>query len=941
MTIELLVPIIRRLIRERGFKSLTEPQLKAIPYILNGDNVLIVAPTGSGKTEAAMLPIFQLMMKNPGKGIRLVYITPLRALNRDIIDRIIWWSSKLGFSIAVRHGDTTIRERRMQAQTPPDILITTPETFSLLLNTRVMAKHLENVRWIVIDEIHELVNNKRGAQLSINIERLAYKVGKIQRIGLSATVGNPQEVLKYLVGSDGEGIVIDVDISKSIKIDVIYPHSSKEDYHNASRLYTYPDVVARVRNIVNLVKKHTATLIFTNTRPMAEILGSRIFLYDEELPIMVHHGSLSRNIRVRIERFLKERKIKGIICTSSLELGIDIGDIDLVIQYNSPRQVSRVIQRVGRSGHWIERVSKGIVIVQDLDDLLESIIIRERVYKNLLEPIKIIKNPLDVLLHEISGMLITRSILDIDEIFEIIKNSYVYNEMNKEELVELLEFASSLTERILYLDRENNKIRRPLNRKRLFDYYFSVLSMIPDVRQYIVIDDTTNTPVGILDEEFVSLYCEPNTKFIMAGRPWKIIQIYKDKVYVNPEEDFFGAIPDWVGEEIPVPYEVAQDVGRLKREIVDIYNTYEKNIDKLREELDKRYGLKNIKELDVILRQIDEGYPLPTDNNIIIDNIDDKIIIYIHGGTIMNRTLAGYITQVLHDEYGETVYYSSDPYRIFLQNPNITPSTIAEILKSRRYIERYIKRAVETSRIFLLRLIHVARRMGIVSKKKMIDYRDAEILYSTLKGTPAFKEAYKETIFKDFDIEKAKEVLMYIVSGNWGINMIDEGPSPLTEDYLIHYEIKFEKPRVDRLKTLQILSTRARLMNQVRTYICIECFNYVSEMRVKDLPEKIMCPHCKSTKIGLSDELPEEVERILDLARNRLEYIKRHPTWRKIVKTSEMIAKYGKTAAFVLSSTNITLKDAETILREEKKISGRLINLILEAEKKNLLKRFR
>ena len=936
-----LSPLIKRVLRERGFKEFTEPQYRAIPLILKKKNVLIVSPTGSGKTEAAMIPIFQMMIEEEKPGIRLVYITPLRALNRDLIDRIVWWATRLGLRISVRHGDTSTKERRLQATLPPDMLITTPETFSLLLNTKIMGSHLTNVEWIIIDEIHELVSNKRGAQLSINIERLAEKTKGIQRIGLSATIGKPEEVLRYLVGKDGDGVIVNVDITKSMDINVIYPRPEKEDYKEASRLYTYPSVAARVRVISELIKNHKSTLVFTNTRPMAEILGSRLYLYDDKLPILVHHGSLSRNIRVRIERMLKEGRIKAIICTSSLELGIDVGDIDLVIQYNSPRQVSRIIQRVGRSGHWIKRISNGVVVVQDSDDMFEALTIRDMALNQKIEPVEVMKKPLDVLMHEIAGMLLKKKRIKFDELYRMLKKSYVYDELDENELRELLLFASSLTDRVFFYSESDDHIYRPLNRKRLYNYYFSALSMIPDVMQFIVVDDSLGSAVGILDEKFVASYGQPGTKFIMGGRPWKIIQVYKNKVYVLPEEDFFGAIPEWVGEEIPVPYAVAQKVGGKKRILLKIY---EKAVDEkdFYFMTEKMFG----KDFEILVKpyyeQMKNHLPIPTDEDIVIEKIEDKIVLYIHGGTLVNRTLSGYLANKILDEYGEITYYSSDPYRIFIRSEGLGSRELVKLLKETDDFDKYLKKAIESSSIFLWRLIHVSRRMGILSKEKTLSFKDAELLLNTLKNTPAYIEAFRETDLKDFDSVNTAEVLKKISEGIWKLHIVykEKSPTPLLKEYLKYNEIKFEYPRLDRLKSLQILSTKAKLLNEVRTFACLNCFKYIDEKRIKELPDIIKCPKCGSSNIGISEELLEDVEKLLDYARERPDYIKRNSRWRRMKKTSELISKYGKTAAFILASPNISLKDAEEILKKEDRITGKLIQILLEYEKKNLLRRF-
>lgn len=932
---------IIKLIREKGFKYLTEPQLKAIPYILEGKNVLIMAPTGSGKTEAAIIPILDMMSNIDGSGIKLIYITPLRALNRDLIDRINWWATKLGYRISIRHGDTPKRERRIQTLSPPDILITTPETFSHLLNTKVFSKHLVSVRWIIIDEIHELVDNKRGAQLSINIERLNELTGRLQRIGLSATIGSPEKVLKFLVGVDGDGVIVDTDISKRMEIDVLYPRPETIDYHIANKLYTYPPVASRIREIYRLVKSHKSTLIFTNTRPMAEILGSRITLYEDGLPVSVHHGSLSRDMRVRLERHLKTGLLKGLICTSSLELGIDIGDIDLVIQYNSPRQVSRLIQRVGRSGHWIGRTSRGVIIVQDLDDYLEALVIRDMALKMDLEPARIILKPYDVLIHELVGILIKEGEITLQELYSLLKRSYIYKDLELRELGSLIEFTSSLTRKYIHYDKDRGVIIRPRGSQDIFNYYYSTLSMIPEVKQYLVIDDEDNTPIGVLDEEFVATYGEIGVKFIIGGMPWRIIQIYRDKVYVKPEEDYYGAIPDWIGEEIPVPLEVAMEVGRRKRIIEDIYKKVNGDHHRFIEEARDDLGILDINTLEVFYKQLSSDIPLPTDKRILIEKFSDKIVVNIHGGTMINRTLANYIATTLQSEYGEIVYYSSDPYRLFIQSRGLNPRIVIEILMNIDRYRDHLSNAITNSRVFLWRLIHVARRMGILTIEKSVELKDAEMLSTVLRDTPVYYEAYRETSFKDFDLDGALKMLEWISRGDIEVYLVeDEGPTPLTRHYINLYEIRFERPRVERIQALKLLSMKAKLLNEVRTFICLDCLSEIWESRIRDLDDEIKCMKCSSRRIGLTSLLPEEVYRLAYIARGNPRRLEKDRVWREIIRSGSLIEKYGKVAAFILANQNLKIGQVEEILKLEDRLSGRLIQLIIEYERRNLLGKF-
>jgi ATP-dependent Lhr-like helicase len=336
---------IRKLLEERGLTEPTLPQQKAIPKILEGKNVLLIAPAGTGKTESAVLPVLHrlLLSQTRERGIKIIYVTPLRALNRDMLERLEQWCSALDLRISVRHGDTAARERRTQALIPPDFLITTPETLQIFLLGRRLREHLRSVRWVIVDEVHELADNKRGAQLSLTLERLReLKGGDFQIIGLSATIGSPEEVARFLVGVDRPCDIIDVSVARELDLDVSYPQPTVRDKQIAEKLYTYPPVAARLRVMKKLIDDHKSTLVFTNTRPTAEVLASRFRLWDMRFPLSVHHGSLSSFTRLKAERGLKQGELKGIICTSSMELGLDIGRVDLVIQYNSPRQVTRL-----------------------------------------------------------------------------------------------------------------------------------------------------------------------------------------------------------------------------------------------------------------------------------------------------------------------------------------------------------------------------------------------------------------------------------------------------------------------------------------------------------------------------------------------------------------------------------------------------------------------
>jgi len=563
---EMLVKPVRRLIEQKGFSKPTEPQEKTIPKILDGKNILLISPTATGKTEAAFLPILSLLLQQPKTpGIKVLYITPLRALNRDLLERLQWWCNNLDIKLAVRHGDTETKERTRQSQCPPDLLITTPETLQAILTGWLLRQHLQSLRWVVIDEVHELADSKRGSQLSLALERIRDLIGKdFQMIGLSATVGSPDKVAQFLVGDKRPVEIIRVPVAKMVKLQVIYPKPGEEDVQFASKIYTHPEVAARLRIIRDYMSKRKSVLLFTNTRSVSEVLASRFKVWDVDFPISIHHGSLAKPSRIAAETGLKKGALKGLIATSSLELGIDVGHIDLVIQYMSPRQVSRLIQRVGRAGHTYGKLSEGIIIGMDSDDTLEALVIARRALTEELEPLSVPDKPYDVLAHQIAGLLLKKKRLAFNEILELARNASPFKNLTLADVEKILKYMHNRFPRLAWASFEDQVVLRPQRTKALFEYYFDNLSMIPEEKQFLVIDESMDTSIGVLDEAFMAEYGKPGTKFIIRGSPWQIIHATEEKVYVRPVDDPTGSIPSWIGEEIPVPYEIAQELADIR-----------------------------------------------------------------------------------------------------------------------------------------------------------------------------------------------------------------------------------------------------------------------------------------------------------------------------------------------------------------------------------------
>ncbi len=925
---------ILELIKEKGFTRLTEPQEKGIPHILEGKHTLIIAPTGSGKTEAAFIPIFSKMIEEPGPPIRTIYITPLRSLNRDLIDRLMWWSSRLDLSIVVRHGDTPQKERRQQTVNPPDIMITTPETFSYLLNTKVFSNHILNVKWVVIDEIHELISSKRGVQLSINLERLRRMKPDIQVIGLSATIGNPETALKFITGTKDEGVIVQADITKKILVNISYPRASEKDYEDSSKLYTYPDVVARVRRLKEIIDRYGRVLIFTNTRPMAEILGNRLLIYDDNLKIAVHHSSIGAHYRIKIEEKFKTGELHSIVATSSLELGIDIGDIEYVVQYGSPRQASKLIQRIGRSGHWIEEVSKGEVITLDPLDLIETLAIKTKVDKREIEIVEPLQKPYDVLTHELAGMLIKNGKLNLYEVFDTVKNSIYYKDISLNDLVELIKFVGES----LGLFKIKDEWIYMGSSKKLYNYYFNNLSMIPDIKQYPVIDDETGKIVGTLDDEFMALNGMEGIKIILAGRPWRIIQIYNEKVFVKSEDDPIGAVPDWIGEEIPVPHGISTHVGDILKQFESYYadHGYETAIYLLSKEFNiEEYTLFNAFKL--FKEEIESNHKIPTSNRIIIEEFGNTKIINLFGGTKVNRTLEIYISNYIEEQYGIQVRHTSDQNRIILESPLIETEMVIDPLKRVSQFKETLYRAIPKSGIFRWRFMNAAKRMGFISKDAEITSRILDMMIETMKNTPLFKEALQETIARDFDIENAEHILRKIVDKQIDIEVYTRYKSRISEEYFKYREIPMETPRTSRYEILEILATKMKVLTMYYTVVCMDCTDYIDEYRLIDVDENFKCPICGSFRIGFTDKPFNEVYTSLE----RYKYMgKKDGVIRELVTKADLYFKYGKAGIFASAFEGLSKKDIENVLKTENKIGDKLTKILLDLRREKLYQRF-
>jgi len=502
---QILNPIVKKWFFSR-FKEYSLPQLYGVMEIHSRSNILISAPTGATKTLTGFLSILNELIDCSEKGILedkvyCVYISPLRALSEDIKHNLVEplkqmegiAGKEFGIRVASRTGDTTAYEKSKMLKKPPHILITTPESLAIVLSSFKFVDLLKDVQWCIIDEVHALAENKRGTHLSLSLERLNKLSPAMTRVGLSATIAPLEEIAKYLVGYEDKEErpckIVDVQFIKKLDIKVLSPVPDLIDTQHGN-MHT-----AMYNLFHKLIQDHKTTLIFTNTRSATERVVHNLKdkypkFYGED-NIGAHHGSLSKDHRHNLENKLREGKIKTVVCSTSLELGIDIGSIDLVICLSSPKSVARALQRIGRSGHKLHNITKGRIIVLDRDDLIECSIILKSAIEKKMDKIHIPTNALDVLAQQIYGIAIQEPI-HINDLFKLIKGSYCYNNLERKDFNEVLKYLageySSLEDRHIYAkiwhDEETGMIGKRGKLARVL--YMTNIGTIPDQISVIV-----------------------------------------------------------------------------------------------------------------------------------------------------------------------------------------------------------------------------------------------------------------------------------------------------------------------------------------------------------------------------------------------------------------------------------------------------------------------
>ena len=746
---------IVELMRERGWSGLTETQEAALTYITTGYNVLVVAPTGAGKTEAALLPILSMMLRESPEPVALLYITPMKALINDLYHRIKWWADRLGFRVARKHGDTPSRERSARLRRRPHILITTPESLEVDLDwSSSFRRYLANVRYVVVDEVHELVGSKRGGQLLVLLERLKRLAGRdFQRVGLSATVQDPASVLDALSGSSSRPKrVVGAGGVKDMQLRVLYIDDEKSrDVWKDSALLLSRDI-------------EPPSLVFTNSRFMAEKLKEAmedVGIHD----VFVHHSSVSAEVREEAEERLRRGEIRAIVCTKTLEVGIDVGRIRRVIQYRAPGSVASLIQRVGRSGHALHQTPRGSIITVGWLDFAEALaeaglarlgFIEDRARGRLVT--------LDVAAKEIVGMALQGGITP-EEAVETILSAAPDTGLSRRELERLLGYL--IRRRLVRVERGTLKPGPTFYKiwrfqggdprawwSRSFSEFFSTINE----REVFTVWHG-DKQVGSVDSLFVYRYLRIGDAIRLAGRTWRVKSIdpAQGRVLVEPSSEA-AETPLWRGEGPRRSPAVAEEVGRIIESPVDA-----------EVEADEA-GLEMVRARAEEYRR--RGIPVPGRRRIVYENYLNEHIFTVMLGTGANEALALAISHLASRDAGLNIYYRASFYGFSVHAPGVDvlgllkslePSMLPEVVEAALERSPYLAQAVRAIQLDF-------------GKTDRVDPVEDEIIV---------REAKRQVIETYLDLEEAMEFLRDLRAGRVEVYTAGAGGlTPLSRELL-------------------------------------------------------------------------------------------------------------------------------------------------------------
>ncbi len=832
------------------FSELTPPQQFSFDLIHQKKNVIITAPTGSGKTLAGFLTILNELFRLADRGklrdaIYCLYVSPLKALDNDIrrnleiplseireIAKTRYGKELPEVRVAVRTGDVLPSEKAKQLKFPPHILITTPESLAIMLNAPKFRELLRTLRWVIIDEIHELANNKRGVHLSLSLERLRELTKReFVRIGLGATLHPVEEAAKFLVGYDSRGrlrdcVIIDVSWEKPYDLRVLCPvddivRASAEELNEA--MYELLD---------ELISRHTTTLVFTNTRSGTErvVYHLKQKWKDKytDATIGAHHGSLSREIRLEVEEKLKRGELKVVVCSTSLELGIDIGYIDLVVQLGSPKSVTRAVQRVGRSGHKFKDVAKGRIIVLDRDDLVECTVMLRCALERKLDRFSIPKNCLDVLAQHLVGMALNQK-WSVKKALRVIRRSYCYHELRKEDLIKVLRYLAgsyvSLEDRNVYgkiwFDEDDGVFGRRGKYTRVI--YYLNLGTIPDEVKVDVYRYHDRRYLGGIEEGFLERL-RKNDIFVLGGKLYRFLFARGMRCYVEPVKEAVPTIPSWFSEMLPLSFDLAREVRRFRETILKMFKKGRKKkfiVNWLIENypIDKR-AANSIYEY---FREQYEYALIPRENEILVEETQDLagrkfLVFHALFGRRVNDALSRAIGMLISDQIGSDVATIVSDNGFAFLIPNSRRVYLNLVLKKllTANLEELLKRNIRRTELMYRRFRHCAARSFLVlrnykghkisvAKQQLNAQSLLRICERIDPKFPVLEETYREILCDVMDLANANLVLDWLRTGKLKVKRIRKRvPSPFAHNLIVlgEADIIMMKDRKRRLLEL-------------------------------------------------------------------------------------------------------------------------------------------
>jgi len=798
----------------RAFAEPTAAQSQAWPAIATGEHTLLSAPTGSGKTLAAFLGAIDGFARDSAeRGTRVVYVSPLKALNHDIEKNLRAPLAGIDLprpvTVGVRSGDTPQRDRASMRRHPPDILITTPESLYLIL-TSAAREMLGSVEAVIVDEIHAMAGSKRGTHLALSLERLEHLAGRdVQRVGLSATQRPLEEIARFLGGRDREVEIVDAGAAKELDLEVIVPVEDMRELGGAPapdgepRQSIWPALYPR---LLELVQSHRSTLVFVNNRRSAERVAHRLNDLAEADIARAHHGSIARERRLEIEDMLKSGQLPALVATSSLELGIDMGAIDLVVQVESPKSVAAGLQRVGRAGHQVDAPSLGRFMPKYRGDLLETAVVVDRMRRGEIEHTRVPRQPLDVLAQQ----LVAATALDdwtVDDLFGLVTRAHPYRDLSRaqfEGVLDMLagrypseEFAE-LRPRIVW-DRTAGVVRARPDARRLA---VTNGGTIPDRGLYGVFLADSGARVGELDEEMV-YEARQGEVFQLGATSWRIEQITRDRVLVSPAPGVPGKMPFWKGDGIGRPFELGTAVGEAvrKRRFGDLDELAARNLATYLDDQREATGL------------------VPDDRTIVVERFRDEIgdwricILSPFGGRV-HAPWAMAIEARMGAAAGIEVEAMWSDDGIALRLPDADePPPLELIAIAPEDLDDLLVERVGTSPLFAGRFRENAARALLIPRRRpgqrtplwqqRLKAHDLQQVAVKHGSFPIVLETYRELLADVFEVPALRGLLERIGRGEVRLVEVEsERPSPFASsllfDYIATYMYEGDAPVAER-----------------------------------------------------------------------------------------------------------------------------------------------